>query len=272
MPESNIIAVTFDDRSNAFQALSELKGAGMEGRVDVAAAAVVTRDADGRISMPDGVDNNGAVGTWGGSLVGLLIGVIGGPIGMLLGWTGGLLVGGAFDLRRVDRSAGALEQISSAIPIGGTALVAEVTEYAREVVDGEMAKLDGVVIRRPREEVLDEMEAAEEAYREAETEARRHAREQRKAERKAEEGCRCRSAGSPSPRVRRAGRAEVGSSVRRWAWHPSASRPAPGDCAQCAVVGSGRDGAMPPGISPISPSVNDAAFAGTLSARVLISH
>jgi hypothetical protein len=47
-----------------------------------------------------------------------------------------------------------------------------------------MAKLDGVVIRRPREEVLDEMEAAEEAYREAEKEARRHAREQRKAERK----------------------------------------------------------------------------------------
>jgi len=186
MPESNIIAVTFDDRSNAFQALSELKGAGMEGRVDVAAAAVVTRDADGRISMPDGVDNNGAVGTWGGSLVGLLIGVIGGPIGILLGWTGGLLVGGAFDLRRVDRSAGALEQISSAIPIGGTALVAEVAEYAREVVDGEMAKLDGVVIRRPREEVLDEMEAAEEAYREAEKEARRHAREQRKAERKAD--------------------------------------------------------------------------------------
>jgi uncharacterized membrane protein len=179
MPESNIIAVTFDDRSNAFQALSELKGAGMEGRVAVAAAAVVTRDADGRISMPDGVDNNGAVGTWGGSLVGLLIGV-------MLGWTGGLLVGGAFDLRRVDRSAGALEQISSAIPIGGTALIAEVTEYAREVVDGEMAKLDGVVIRRPREEVLDEMEAAEEAYREAEKEARRHAREQRKAERKAD--------------------------------------------------------------------------------------
>jgi uncharacterized membrane protein len=186
MSEYNIIAVTFDDRAKAFQALSELKGAAIEGRVDVSSAAVVTRDADGRIEMPDGVDNNGAVGTWSGGLIGMLIGVIGGPIGMLLGWTGGLLVGGAFDVRRVDRSAGALDQISAAIPAGGTALVAEVHEFAREVVDGEMAKLGGTVSRRPGEEVIAELEAAEEAYRDAEKEARRRAREQRKAERQAD--------------------------------------------------------------------------------------
>jgi hypothetical protein len=32
MFEHNVIAVSFEDRSNAYQALSELKGAGLEGR------------------------------------------------------------------------------------------------------------------------------------------------------------------------------------------------------------------------------------------------
>ena len=38
MSEHNVIAVSFEDRSNAYQALSELKGAALEGRVDVLAA------------------------------------------------------------------------------------------------------------------------------------------------------------------------------------------------------------------------------------------
>jgi uncharacterized membrane protein len=185
MSEHTIIAVSFPEQAKAYQALSELKGAALEGRVDVVAASVVTRDLDGRIESPDGVDNHGAAGMWGGSLIGMLIGVIGGPIGMLFGWTGGLLVGGAYDVRRAERSADALGDISASIPPGGTALVAEVHEVATEVVDKEMTALGGVVFRRDADEVLAEMEAAEDAYREAEKEAKRAAREKKRAERKA---------------------------------------------------------------------------------------
>ena len=80
-----------------------------------------------------------------------MIGVIGGPIGMLFGWTGGLLVGGAFDIRRADRSDSVLGEISRYIPLGGTAVVAEVDEYAVEVVDKLMTELGGTVYRRPAE-------------------------------------------------------------------------------------------------------------------------
>lgn len=184
MFEHNVIAVSFEDRGKAYQALSELRGAGLEGRVEVLAASIVTRDEEGRLDAPEGGDAVGGAATWGGGLIGLLVGVIGGPIGMLFGWTGGLLVGGAFDIRRTDRSDSVLGEISRYIPVGGTAVVAEVNEYAVEVVDKLMAELGGTVYRRPAEVVLAELEAARDAYWEAQKEADRAAREQRKAERR----------------------------------------------------------------------------------------
>lgn len=185
MSEQNVIAVAFADPSKAYRAFSELKGASADGRLEVRAAAVVARDAQGRLSVPDGGDLASGDATWSGGLVGLLIGVLGGPIGMLFGWTGGMLVGGAFDVRREDHAQSLLGDISAFIPAGGTALVAEVDEFAVEVVDTMMAGLGGVVHRRPVEAVLADLEAAEEAYEQAEKEADRVAREQRKAERKA---------------------------------------------------------------------------------------
>jgi uncharacterized membrane protein len=184
MFEHNVIAVSFQDRSKAYQALSELKGAGLEGRVEVLSASIVTRDEQGRLDSPEGGDTAAGAATVGGSLIGLMIGVIGGPIGMLFGWTGGLLVGGAFDIRRADASDSTLGEISRYIPLGGTAVVAEVNEYAVEVVDKLMAEQGGTVYRRSAEVVLDELEAAEDAYRKAQKEADRAAREERKAERR----------------------------------------------------------------------------------------
>ena len=61
MFEHNVIAVSFEDRSNAYQALSELKGAGLEGRVEVLSASIVTRDAQGRLDAPEGGDTVGGV-------------------------------------------------------------------------------------------------------------------------------------------------------------------------------------------------------------------
>ena len=183
MSEHNVIAVSFEDRSNAYQALSELKGAGLEGRVEVLSASIVARDEQGRLDTPEGGDVLGGAATVGGSLTGLMLGVIGGPIGMLFGWTGGLLVGGAWDIYRADRSDSVLGEISRYIPVGGTAVVAEVNEFAVEVVDKLMSEQHGTVYRRSADVVLAEIEAAEDAYQRAQKEADRALREQRKAQR-----------------------------------------------------------------------------------------
>jgi hypothetical protein len=49
------------------------------------------------------------------------------------------------------------------MPVGSTAVVADVDEPAVEVIDGEMGKLDGKVARRHVDVVMAELLAAEDA-------------------------------------------------------------------------------------------------------------
>jgi uncharacterized membrane protein len=181
----NVVVVRFTEPSEAYQALSVLKECDAEGRIGLESAAVVERTADGELRVPEDTDNVGPVGTASGSLVGMLIGVLGGPVGVLIGWGAGALMGGAFDIDRAETSDEALGVLGRAIPPGSSAVIASVTEPAVEVIDGEMKKLGGEVTRRPAADVMDELEAAEDAAAAASREARRTVRQKRKAEAKA---------------------------------------------------------------------------------------
>jgi uncharacterized membrane protein len=178
----NVIVVTFEDGSKAYQALSTLKRIDGEDRVALLGAAIVERQADGTIRVPEGGDNIVGAGLAGGSLIGMLVGVLGGPIGVLFGLGTGALAGGLLDLGRADVGDDVLLQMGYEVPVGQTALLAEVREYALEVIDNEMRALGGTVTRHSAEDVLEALEASEEAARAAEKEARRVMRERRKAE------------------------------------------------------------------------------------------
>ena len=182
----NVVVVRFEDPSKAFEALSVLKACDAQGRIGLGAAEVVERSNDGVLTQREGAGEDPLSATASGSLIGVLIGVLGGPLGVLLGLGTGALVGAAVDADRADAYEDALSQMAQAIPPGSTALVAAVSEPAIEVVDGEMAKLGGEVTRRPRAEVLAELEAADEAADAAAREARRAIREQRTHEAKEE--------------------------------------------------------------------------------------
>ena len=185
MAQQNVVIIRFDEPSKAYQALSVLKEADAAGRIGLDSAAVVERGPNGELTTPESADNVGPIGTASGSLIGMLIGVLGGPVGLLLGWGAGAMMGGAFDIDRAVTSDEALTVLGQAIPPGSTAVVANVDEPAVEVIDGEMKKLDGEITRRPVAEVMVELDAAEEAADAAAREARRAVREKRKAELKA---------------------------------------------------------------------------------------
>jgi uncharacterized membrane protein len=178
----NIVVVEFAEASKAYQAMSVLEDCDAEGRIGVKSAAIVERTSDGELRIPEGTDNIALIGTASGSMIGMLIGVLGGPVGLLVGWGTGALMGGAIDIVGVTKSEEALTALGRAIPPESTAVIASVTEPAVEVIDGEMAKLGGKVTRRPAADVMDELEAADEAADAAAREARRTLREKRKTE------------------------------------------------------------------------------------------
>ena len=180
--ERNVVVVRFAEPSKAYQALSVLKECDAAGRIGLESGAVVERTAAGELQYPESTDNVGLIGTASGSLIGMLIGVLGGPVGVLLGWGSGALMGGAFDIDHALTNDEALAVLGRAIPSGSTAVIASVNEPAVEVIDGEMTKLGGEVTRRPVGEVMDELEAAEEAAEAAARAARKTVREKKKAE------------------------------------------------------------------------------------------
>ena len=173
----NVLVVTFGDDpqndKNAYQALTDLKQLDSQDQIKITGAAVVTRDADGRVEEKSEVGENPLVGTASGGVIGLLIGIIGGPLGMLIGGTYGMLVGSLFDIDEVDTTESVLGEISKEIQPTRTALLAQVTEQSPEVIDAAMARLGGEVLRRPAVDVEEEIAAAEEAQRKAKHEARK---------------------------------------------------------------------------------------------------
>jgi uncharacterized membrane protein len=173
----NVLAVTFGDNpendNNAYQALTDLKQLDSQGQIKIAGAAVITRDPDGRVEVKSEVGDNPYQGTAAGGLIGLLVGIIGGPLGVLLGGSYGLLVGSLFDIDDVETTESVLGDISKQVQPSRTALLAQVTEQSPEVIDTAMARLGGEIMRRPVADVEEEIAAAEEAQRKAKREARK---------------------------------------------------------------------------------------------------
>ena len=189
----NVVVVSFEEDGNAYEALTRLKELDSQEQVGLKAAAVVVRDQDGMVETKDQVADEEWSGTAGGGLIGLLIGIIGGPLGVLIGGATGLLVGSLFDLDDADETDSVLSEISRSVRVGHTSLLAELAEQSYEVVDTAMAHLGGTVLRRSVADVEAEMAAAEKAQRKAKRKAReelleaRHEKNQAKVHAKVEE-------------------------------------------------------------------------------------
>jgi uncharacterized membrane protein len=152
--------------------------------VDLAGAAVVVRGEDGHLEIKDEVGDTGYSGTATGGIIGLIVGILGGPFGVLIGGATGLLIGSLFDLDDADDTESALSDISRSAKPGHPTLLAQVSEQSPDVVDAAMGQLGGTVLRRTLEDVQAEIAAAEDAQRAAQREARKQLHEERRTQMK----------------------------------------------------------------------------------------
>jgi uncharacterized membrane protein len=171
--EKNFLVVDFPQASAAFEAFSALRPvAGIE------AAAVVARDKEGHLSVPESTGGGGS-GFWTGSLIGALVGVLGGPFGVLLGWSAGALIGTEYDWSRTMDETDNLSVLSERIQPGSNVLMVEATESDETELDAVLAGLQGHVFRIPAAEVAAEVEQADRQAKEAARLARKARREER---------------------------------------------------------------------------------------------
>ncbi len=148
----NVIAVSFEDDHEAYHALSLLKELDSQQRMGVQEAVVVVRGEDGQLVEKDGTQSEYLARTASGGLIGPLLGIIGGPFGVLIGGAAGQRLGSLYDLADYEDTDSAPRAISSSVQAGRTALFADVVEQSPEVVDTAMSRSrrHGTAARRGR--------------------------------------------------------------------------------------------------------------------------
>lgn len=181
----NVITVTFDVESEAYQAINGLKRDFSNNDYIISHVSLV-KNANGHIAAYDSFDSG--VDTLDdrarGGIVGSLVGILGGPIGVILGGSWGALIGSAVDAGDATRNVSLLEKVSEAIPEGKTALLILAQENEADSINRKFADYEVSILRQDAAEVALEVEEAAKLAAEMEKETRKRLREEKKADHK----------------------------------------------------------------------------------------
>ena len=138
---SNLIVVTFDDESTAFEMRAELARMQKEYLIEMEDAVVVTKNDKGKTKLHQAV-NLTAAGAVGGSFWGMLIGLIflNPLVGMAAGAAGGALSGAMTDIGISNKT---MKEMAKSLKPGGSALFVLVRKSTPEKVLERLAPFTG---------------------------------------------------------------------------------------------------------------------------------
>lgn len=183
----NIIIVNFNTESEAYQAFTELKSKAV-GDSYVVSQMMLTKNADGKLNAIDGFDTGRETrdDTRMGGLIGALLGVAGGPLGMVIMGGYGALIGSAVDWGDAAQNASLMEHVLSCVTEDQTVLIAVVQENDGSSFDKNFDKFTAEVTRFDAAEVAAEVAEAERVQEEMAREAKKKLRESKKNDRRQE--------------------------------------------------------------------------------------
>jgi len=153
-----MLVVVFDNELKAYDGSKALSDLDSEGSISVHAKAVMVKGEDGKITVKQAEDEF-PVRTVGGTAVGALIGLLGGPIGLGIGAVTGTYAGFIWDMNRAGVNAEFLDDVSAKLTPGKWAIVADISEEWEPPVDTRMVALGAIVFRDTRHNIEHEQNA-----------------------------------------------------------------------------------------------------------------
>jgi uncharacterized membrane protein len=147
-----MLVVVFDNETKAYEGKKKLQELDGDGTVIVYGYAVVGKNADGTATVKQS-DDWGSLGTLIGTSLGTLIGLLGGPTGMVIGATVGLIGGATADMNNARIGIDFVEDVVKVLLPNRVAVVAEIEEDSTSPVDTRMEAIGGTVFRRAISEV-----------------------------------------------------------------------------------------------------------------------
>lgn len=183
----NIVIINFDIESEAYQALSELKGKVFSENY-VVSQALLVKNTDGKLSVLEGLDTGRETrdDTRMGGLIGALLGVAGGPLGMVIMGGYGALIGSAVDWSDAAQNASLMEHVLNCVTDDKAVIIAVVQENENSAFDSVFEKFSSEITRFDAAEVAAEVAEAERVQEEMAKNAKRELREAKRNDRRQE--------------------------------------------------------------------------------------
>jgi uncharacterized membrane protein len=127
------------------QAIEALKKLHSERTIKMRGSAVVTKSAEGKLSVQE-ITKEGHGGTLVAALIGALAGLAVGPVAAGITATGGAVIGNAADLSAEDDFNEFANNVADNVVRGGAATVADVAEDGVTTIKTVMQGLGGTVL------------------------------------------------------------------------------------------------------------------------------
>ncbi|MFJ5880805.1 hypothetical protein [Kitasatospora cineracea] len=153
----NVLLLGFEDRAQcrlAYEDAMHLPG--------LRQVAVLERDEQGIVDIPESHIRGAGVPTVGSGLVGGLVGLLGGPIGVLLGFAAGAAIGNAAEQAEITDGGAGLIVLSSRVGNGRALLVLDLVEHQTGPADELAAKYGAPVERISAEQFAEQVRIAKE--------------------------------------------------------------------------------------------------------------
>ncbi len=152
---NKILVAVFETEPSAFEGLTALRDLHHAGDITMYASTVITKSAEGWVSVPEAHDR-GPVGTLVGLTAGGLLGLLGGPVGVAVGASMGGLGGLVFDMAGAGLSSDFVAEVTQQLTPGRTAVLADIDETWVAPVDTRLGALGATIFRRYPGDVIDE--------------------------------------------------------------------------------------------------------------------
>jgi uncharacterized membrane protein len=156
---NKVLVAVFDSEDKARTALAAVEALADADTIRLNASAIVSKSPGGAITV-NRTEEPMPESTLGATAVGVLIGMLAGGVGLAIGATAGLVVGGLADTFYLEVGRGFLADVERTLAPGKTALVAQIYEEDGDAVDKRIAEIGGVVFRQPVGDVTDGQYAA----------------------------------------------------------------------------------------------------------------
>lgn len=172
--EKRVIIMNFELPSQAYEAFSKVKKLQATRAIKGEQMAVVNHSNDGghQFQIEDFLDFTGNNKSSTGGLIGMMVGILGGPIGILLGWFTGGMIGASRDVKEVRDAQGVFAFLIDKIKEGDTGLLLIAEEDDNRPLNQLiMNELGGEITRLNYEEVEEDVKKAQEMAKETDKES-----------------------------------------------------------------------------------------------------